>query len=206
MRKLSALIMAGGKGGRLKLKIEKPMLEICGAPMVKRVIEACQGSPHVEKIFVAVSGYTPATEGYVRSGFPGVSLIKTTGAGYHEDMKSAIGKAGGNDFLVLSADVPFLTSEIISQAATSYFRSGKPALVTVVPKTLLEGVGLKPTSIMEIGGKKYVPCAINVVDGSKVDENYLDEEILIIGDPRVCANVNTCDDLDAVRRWGNGNQ
>lgn len=207
MRRLFALVMAGGKGGRLKLKIEKPMLEIDGVPMVKRVIDACLGSPYVERIFVAVSDNTPVTRSYVESmGLPRVTLIRTQGDGYHEDMKAAIVKAGGGDFLVLSADIPFLSADMIDHVASSYFRSGKQALSVVVPRELLEKTGLKPTSITEIGGKEFVPCAVNIVDGSKVGEDYLEEETLVIEDPRVCANINTCNDLDTVRRWGSGSR
>jgi adenosylcobinamide-phosphate guanylyltransferase len=196
--------MAGGKGKRLGLDIEKPMLEVAGIPMVKRVIDACLGSDHIDQIHVAVSGNTPATEKYVDSlGLARVSSIRTPGLNYHEDMKQAIrnlGSLGSRQFLVVSADLPFLEPRIIDEVAIRYLASQKPALVVLAPLVLFMKMGLKPSWVMKVADEECVPCGINVVDGSRIGEAQLEEEVLVIRDPRACANVNSPMDLEALRR------
>ena len=54
-----ALIMAGGRGTRFGGDIEKPMAMFMGKPLIKRVIEAAKESKRVEKIYVAVTAYSP---------------------------------------------------------------------------------------------------------------------------------------------------
>lgn len=201
MQKLEALIMAGGKGERLGLKIEKPMLRIAGIPMVRRVIGACLESIHVDRVHVAVSKNTPATERYVNSlGLARVSSVRTPGLGYHEDMKHAVGGIGSGIFLVVSADLPFLDARIVDEVALSYFRSQKPALAVLAPKSLFETLGLRPSWVMEVEEEECVPCGINVVDGSRIGGEQMDEEVMIMRDPRACANVNSPVDLDALKR------
>ena len=41
---VTALIMAGGKGTRMGTRTEKPLIELGGDPMIKRVIDALSAS------------------------------------------------------------------------------------------------------------------------------------------------------------------
>jgi adenosylcobinamide-phosphate guanylyltransferase len=202
MQKLMALVMAGGKGGRLEMKIEKPLIKIGGTPIIKKVIDACLGSNYIEKVFVAVSKNTPATERYLISlSLPKVAAIQTPGFGYHDDMKAAIRAIGSSSrFIVVAADIPSLTAEVIDKIALCFIESGKPALAVFAPKDLFESAGLKPTFAINVGGEDCVPCGINAVDGSRIDvEGYLEEEEMVLRDQRVCTNINTRTDLKAYR-------
>ena len=71
----TALIMAGGKGTRLDLDYEKPMVKVNEKPMISYVIEALMESQYINKILVAISPNTPVTSEYVKK-FP-VKIIKT---------------------------------------------------------------------------------------------------------------------------------
>jgi len=62
---MDGLIMAGGKGTRLGLNIEKPLLEIKGKPMIDYVIETLLKSK-VGTIYIAVSKNTRKTEHHIR--------------------------------------------------------------------------------------------------------------------------------------------
>ena len=72
--KVTGLVMAGGKGTRMKLYGEKPMLRIGGVPVVQHVVGALRGANSVERVVVAVSEYTPRTARYL-SGFPVEVLV-----------------------------------------------------------------------------------------------------------------------------------
>ncbi|MEM3151180.1 MAG: NTP transferase domain-containing protein [Candidatus Bathyarchaeia archaeon] len=58
---LTALIMAGGKGSRMKIKCEKPIIKIMNKPMIKWVIEAVKESKVTSRIIVATSKNTQKT-------------------------------------------------------------------------------------------------------------------------------------------------
>ncbi|MCD4808709.1 MAG: NTP transferase domain-containing protein, partial [Methanosarcinales archaeon] len=47
--------MAGGRGSRMKLPIEKPMLEINGKRLIEYVLDVLAGARHVDRIYIAAS-------------------------------------------------------------------------------------------------------------------------------------------------------
>jgi adenosylcobinamide-phosphate guanylyltransferase len=197
MMKLTALIMAGGRGERLGLKVEKPMLDIGGAPMIRKVIDACRGSIYIDEVMVAVSEYTPMTREYAeRIGF--CRVVDTPGNGYHEDMHYMISRFRKGSYLVIAADLPALTNETIDKIAEYYLSCEKPALAVMAPLSLFSTYGLKPTFTMKVEGNDCVPCGINAIKGSMIDQDYIDEKMLVIDDPSVCININTLNDFEAL--------
>lgn len=198
---LVGLVMAGGKGIRLGLD-EKPLVPLAGIPMIKRVITALQGAPSVSGVFVAVSKNTPRTKAYALS-LKGVDVIETPGEGYHHDLKFAIKRLGRGPFVVVPADLPLLSPEIVERVIAAYLNDEErtPALTTFAPLELFESLRLNPTSIIEIEGKRLVPCGINVIDGSMIDEPYIRDRICLIDDPRACLNINTAEDLERTEKF-----
>ena len=63
---LTALVMAGGKGTRMVLSEEKPLLRVGGKPVIEHVLTALKKSKKVNSIVVAVSDYTPKTAQLMR--------------------------------------------------------------------------------------------------------------------------------------------
>ena len=61
----TALVMAGGKGTRMDLDCEKPLIEVNSKPMISYVIEALINSEYIDNILVAVSPNTPLTSKYL---------------------------------------------------------------------------------------------------------------------------------------------
>lgn len=197
--KFIGLVMAGGKGTRLSAAAEKPMLRVGKTPMVGRVISALKGSPSVCRVYVAVSPHTPETKCYALS-LSTISVIDTPGLDYHSDMRHAVRAVGEGRFVVVSADLPLLTHETIEAVLRAYEERGKPSLTVVAPLRLFEKMGLDPTWVLEIGGVKFVPCGINVVDGAAIEEPYIDESYFVIDDPSLCVNVNTLHDLSVAEK------
>lgn len=198
--RLTGLVMAGGRGCRMNLRSEKPLLAVGGVPMIARVVGALRGSPSISRTCVAVSPHTPETRRYLSS-LGGIVMVDTPGVNYHEDMKFAVKALGGGHFLVVSADLPLLSPRTVETVVSAYVREGKPSLVAAAPLRLFSELGLAPTYVIEVGGQGLVPCGINVIDGRVIDEPYLEESVCVVDDPSVCINVNTPSDLEAAERF-----
>lgn len=56
---LTALVMAGGKGSRMRLAEEKPLIKVCGKPVIQYVIAALCKAKSIDSIVVATTKCTP---------------------------------------------------------------------------------------------------------------------------------------------------
>ncbi len=195
---LTALVMAGGKATRMGSEVEKPLLEIDGVPMIQRVIDALRASRSVDRIIVAVSPWSMRVTGRARE--LGAEVIETPGSGYENDMKIAIKQLGLADALVVSADLPFLTSAIVDGAFEAYKSRGKPALSVMCPHDVLKKLNLKPAYVFEAEGKKLVPIGLNILDGTKIDEPMLEETTVVTDSEQLAMNVNTPQELELARK------
>ena len=190
---ITALVMAGGRGTRMGLGGEKPLLKVGGKPMIEHVITALMNSRSVGDIVVAVSKYTPKTAEFMER-FP-VKVLKTPGRGYISDMKYAVKRLKLKKVLMISADLPLVTGRIIDRIIEKYNECDKPALTVAVPLEMRKKLGLKGEYAFEVESIRVVPAGINLIDGRRIDEEELEEEVLIIKDDHVAVNVNTPQDL-----------
>ena len=190
---VTALVMAGGKGTRMALSEEKPLLRVGGKPVIEHVITALKNAKNVGSIVVAVSDYTPKTSKAMLK-FP-VSVIKTPGKEYVSDMGYAIRTLGLKTVLAIGADLPLITAEVIDAVVECYERCGKSALSVVVSKETKTQLGLSEKYGFDFKGKHVVPAGINVIDGKKIDEEELDEEICVLDQKEVAVNINSVREL-----------
>jgi adenosylcobinamide-phosphate guanylyltransferase len=190
---VTALVMAGGKGTRMALSEEKPLLQVGGKPVIEHVLAALKNAKRVRSIVVAVSDYTPKTAELMRR-FP-VSVIKTPGKEYVSDMGYAVRTLGLQTVLAVGADLPLITAEAIDAILEFYERCGKPALSVVVSMEMKARLGLGGKYGFELNGKRVVPAGINVIDGRRIDEEELDEEIFVSDREEVAMNINTVQEL-----------
>ena len=195
---VTALVMAGGKGTRMKLQEEKPMLKVGGKPMIRHVLDALKKAVKVDNIVVAVSKHTPKTAEAAKKF--SINVLETPGENYISDIQYAVKKLKLSTVLTISADLPLVTSEIIDEAIECYERCGKPALTVVVPAENRERLGVDLNYILEEKGRRLVPTGINLIDGRRIDEAELQEEILVINKDEVAMNINTLKDLEIVER------
>jgi adenosylcobinamide-phosphate guanylyltransferase len=196
---LTALIMAGGRSSRIGSNAEKPLLEISGKPMIQMVIEALKESVNIDQILVATSPNTPQTS--LKAKEMGVDVVQTSGAGYEPDMKSAISQRKLRDVLVVSSDLPFLTTSLIDRAVITYRSSGKPALCVMAPVGLIESTGAVPSCTYRINNQILAPIGLNILDGRRINEPQLEEVQLIVGSGEKASilNVNTMRELELAR-------
>ena len=195
---VTALVMAGGKGTRMVLSEEKPLLRVGGKPIIEHVLAALKNAKKVDSIVVAVSDYTPKTARLMAK-FP-VTVIKTPGEEYVSDMGYAIKRLKLRTVLAIAADLPLITSEVVDAVVESYEQCGKPALSVVVQMETKEKLGLGGEYAFEVENKLVVPAGINVIDGRRVDEKELDEEIYLLDRKEVAVNINTVQELRIAER------
>jgi adenosylcobinamide-phosphate guanylyltransferase len=189
----TALVMAGGKGTRFALKQEKPLLHVGGKPVIAHVLEALRKSKKVDLVVVAVSDFTPKTAAYVSS--LGVEVVLTPGKGYVWDMDFAVKKLGLKTVLAVGADLPLLTGEVVDDILERYVACGKPALAVAVPLEMRQELGLGVDYAFDCQGKRVVYAGINVLDGSKIDDAELEQEVYVLDKVEVAVNINTVDEL-----------
>lgn len=189
-----AVVMAGGRGSRMKLREEKPLIKVNGKPIIEHVIDALKGSSKVNDIVVSVSRHTPKTAEKVRE-LP-IKLLETPGEGYIADMQYAVKKLKLGKVLVISADLPLITSKVIDKVVASYDESEKPALSVMCPTEVFERLGLKPEYRFVVGSRVVSPVGVNMIDGSRIKDQEMDEEKLILDDEELTFNINTIEDLE----------
>lgn len=114
-----AIILAGGKGTRMKSELPKVMCEVCGKPMLDFVIEACERSGC--EIGVIVGYKADVIEGHLGGKYKTYLQSPQLGTGHavmqaREFIKEHI---GGN-VLVLCGDAPLMDSKTITSALEAH--------------------------------------------------------------------------------------
>jgi len=182
---------------RMNAATEKPLLEVGGKPMIIHVLDALKRSKMVDRIIVAVSNNTPQTARKARE--LNVQVIETSGEDYISDMKYAVRKLRLHVVLTVSADLPFITTEIVDQAVEKYRSCGKPSLAVMTSVDVYERLGSQPEYVFEVDGRSLVPIGINVIDGSRINNSELEQAVLITESEELALNANTSSELETAR-------
>ena len=96
--------------------------------------------------------------------------------------------------MVIMADLPLVTPEIIDQIIEVYEKRPEPALSTHTPLSLHSRLGRRPDSLFNYGGQLIVPAGINVLKGSEIEKEQEDFH-LILERMELAVNVNVPEDL-----------
>ncbi len=197
---IPALIMAGGKGSRMGLPTEKPLLPFLGKPLIDWVADAILNSQKVSEFFVITSANTPQTEKHCLDS--GWRVLRTDAKGYHNDLKQAVLKANlMGPVLTLPSDVPAITGQFLDKVVSEFEGCGKDFLAVFVPiKTRLD-LGLSISSTDEYKGVWYAVSGVNVINGAKVlGEGKIETSAIITEETEVLLNVNTTEDLEIAQQ------
>jgi adenosylcobinamide-phosphate guanylyltransferase len=194
--KVPALIMAGGKGKRMGLPVEKPLLPFLGKPLVDWVAEAVACAKKVSTFYVVTSANTPETEKHCIS--KGWNVLRTDAQGYHNDLKQAVLKAGLMDaVLTMPADVPAITGRFLDKVVDEFEVCQKEYLAVFVPIKARQDLGLSISSTDEYKGEWYAVSGINIVNGTKCqEEGKIETCAIITQETEVLLNINTLKDLE----------
>lgn len=183
-----AIVMAGGKGSRMNF-MEKPLIKIGRKTILERVINALSKADL--DILVAVSRYTHRTAEKAKE--MKLKIVETPGNGYIEDCQFLLKRFNLDSALVVSADLPFISSKLIKDVIRKYEQIKKPVCVAI-PEIDYISMGFNPGINIKENNKRLVPIGINIME-RKEREDY----IYIISS-REAININTIEELEIVNK------
>ena len=196
---VTALVMAGGKGTRMKLNEEKPLVRVCGKPVIEYVLAALKNAEKIDRIVVATTENTPRTTAMMLQ--LGVEVIQTPGKDYVSDMGYVVQTLKFGVFLAISADLPLVKPEMIDAIVNRYGVCGKPALTVAVPLETKAKLGMCIEYSFKNENKDVVPVGINVIDGHKrYSDEWLDQDIFLMTQEELAVNINTVAELQLAER------
>jgi adenosylcobinamide-phosphate guanylyltransferase len=198
--KVPALIMAGGKGKRIGLPVEKPLLPFLGKPLVDWVAQAVASAQKVSEFYVVTSVSTPETEKHCQS--MGWKVLRTDATGYHDDLKQAARQANlMGPLLTVPADSPAVTGKFLDKIIDQFQACGKDFYAVFVPISAREALGLSVDSTDEYRGEWYAVSGVNIVNGARIQsEGKIETSALITQEVEVLLNVNTLKDLEIAEK------
>ncbi len=195
---IPALVMAGGKGTRMQHSEEKPLIQVGGKPLIERVVRALQSAKSVELIIVAVSHHTPKTAAFASR--LAVRIATAPGKGYIHDLQYLVKQLKLREVLTVAADLPLVKGELIDEIVRNYESCRKPALTVVASVETKKNLGLGSEHSFQLAGKNVVPVGINIIDGQRMKEGELDQEVFLLDRIEVALNVNTPEELVLAER------
>ena len=192
-----AILMAGGRGTRLKVPCEKPLFKLHDKPLIKFVLDNLKSSKLIDEIVIAVSPNTTETTKYLESLNDDFKILDTSGEDYLKDLSYILDyfeRKSKNDILLfINADLPFISSKTIDDVLEHYMNSDKDALSVLVPVEIFEELGLKYSYDFE--GK--VPSGLNVLRSENIIQ---DENQLVLSKVELALNINTIPDSEIAER------
>jgi bifunctional UDP-N-acetylglucosamine pyrophosphorylase/glucosamine-1-phosphate N-acetyltransferase len=127
----AAVILAAGKGTRMKTDAVKVLVPLRGKPMVRHVIEACRGAG-VGRVILVI-GYK-ADEVRAVLGGDVEYVVQNEQLGTGHALRTAAPSLRGleGDLLVLPGDTPFLTPDFLGGLLAAHRASGADATLAAV--------------------------------------------------------------------------
>lgn len=198
--KIPALIMVGGKGKRIESSLEKPLIPFLDKPLVDWVVEAVKSSKKISEFYMVTSCNAPETEKKLQK--EGLTILRTEGKSYHDDLKQAVLKAKlTGPILTMPADLPAITGKALDKIITTHQKSGKDYLAVFVPIEKREALNLSVSSTDEYQGIWYAVSGVNIIDGSKINvEGKIETAAIITDEIEVLLNINTLKDLEIAQK------
>ena len=195
-----AILMAGGRGTRLKVLQEKPLFKLRDKPLIKHVIDNLNASKFIDKVIIAVSPNTCETAKYLESFDEDFQILDTSGEDYLTDLSYILdyfeNKSKEDILLFINADLPFISTETIDYVIDFYLKSDKDALSVLVPVEIFKELNLDYS--YEFDGN--VPSGLNILRSENIVQ---DEDQLIIPKVELALNINTIPDSKVAEKLYN---
>ncbi len=195
-----AILMAGGKGTRLKVPQEKPLFKLRDKPLINFVLDNLNASKLIDEIVIAVSPNTVETTEYLNDANGDYTILDTSGEDYLTDLSYILDyfekESPDNILLFINADLPFISTETIDYVLNYYLESSKDALSVLVPVEIFKELGLDYS--YEFNGN--VPSGLNVLRSVNVVQ---DEDQLVIPKIELALNINTIPDSKVAEKLYN---
>jgi len=186
------LVMAGGKGSRMKFPAPEKLLLEYEKPIIFHVIDSLNDSYCFSKVFAATSSNSPDTKFELEQ--IGIETLDTSGDGYVNDLNFLLQKMGGSIFVV-SGDLPLLDKEIIQKLVK--FNTESIWTSFLVSKKFLNSLGLESNLLINYGDIDCVHTGISIINADKIQNlDQVKENYIILDDKRIAFNLNTNEDFE----------
>lgn len=194
MSKAVAVVMAAGKGTRMKSELPKVLVPVCDRPMVKYVLEALEKGGVAQNIVVV--GHRAELVRETLDGWPGVTFADQTeqlGTGHavmmcRDQLKDHVGAV-----LVVAGDSPLMQSDSIASLLEEFEREPTACLLGTGYRDDPQGFG----RVVRDGEGKF--------DGIVEEKDATDEQRKITEVNLSCYVFNCQDLLWALDQLGNDN-
>jgi adenosylcobinamide-phosphate guanylyltransferase len=186
------IVMAGGKGNRMKLPKEKLLLKF-KKPIILQVAEALTTSNCFSKIIFITSQNSPKTKQLLEKNNYGI--FDTPGNGYVEDLNIVL-KSLKEPVFIASADLPLLDSEIIKKIVNFYDPNNMWTTI-LVTKIFLKSLGLSSDYDITFENQICNYTGISMINSQQISNlENIEEKLVIVDDKRIGFNVNTEQDYN----------
>ncbi|MFB5603213.1 MAG: NTP transferase domain-containing protein [Candidatus Nitrosomaritimum aestuariumsis] len=185
-----AIVMAGGKGSRMKSSDEKLLLPY-KKPIILHVADALSDSDCFSEIIFITSPNSPKTKKLLLEN--NYEIIDSTGQGYVQDLNNIL-KSIGDSVFVTSADLPLLDQNIIKKI-TSLYNENHLWTSILVTKNFLKKLGISSNYEVNYENQVCYYSGISMINSKKISNlDNIEENFVIIDDKRIGFNVNTKED------------
>ncbi len=221
MKKITAIILAAGRGSRMKSDVPKQFLDLCGKPVLYYSLKAFSECKEIHEI-ILVTG--EADIEYCRKeivdkyGIQKVKAVVQGGTERYWSVKNGLEAASGTDYVLIhDAARPCVTKEIIERCVCEVLQSGACTVGVPVKDTIKvvnqENIGidtpLRSTlwQIQTPQGFSYSYLlrayagleqdgATNITDDTMIVEQYLGEKTKVIPGDYRNIKITTPEDLE----------
>jgi len=141
--KVTCIVVAGGRGRRLKAVREKAFVSLCGRPLIFYALKAFEGCSFVDRVVVVVpQGRLRACRKLVEKyAFKKVRTIRPGGRRRFDSVKSGLREAQGADFILVHDGArPFVDRNLIKRVLFAAKKNGA-SLCAIAAKQTLKCVG-----------------------------------------------------------------
>ena len=186
------IVMAGGKGSRMKLPEEKLLLKF-KKPIILQVAEALTNSNCFSKIIFITSQNSPRTKQLLEKN--NYEIFNTPGIGYVEDLNLVL-KSLKEPVFIASADLPLLDSEIIKKIVNFYDPNNIWTTI-LVTNLFLKSLGLSSDYDITFENQICNYTGISMINSQQISNlEDIEEKFVIVDDKRIGFNVNTIQDYN----------
>ncbi|MGP3667389.1 MAG: molybdenum cofactor guanylyltransferase [Candidatus Bathyarchaeota archaeon] len=204
MSKKGIVVLAGGRGVRLKRKLPKPLIKLHGKTLIEHVLEKVQKVSKNVVIVISKEEDEKAFRDIVSDRIPIlVDVVKNVGP--LSGMLTGMQKIEANYVLTVPSDTPFINPEILKYL----FKKAKSPVDAVVPiwpnnfKEPLQAV-YKRNSTVKVLEENIKDGEFSVLSLTRKLKNvlYISVEELKVFDPKLITffNINTDRDLLLARK------
>ena len=138
MKNLRTVILAAGKGTRMKSKLSKVLHSVCGKPIIQYVIDVVKAVGS-EKNYIVLGHHRDAVKDHLPQGYVVVEQKKQLGTAHALQCAVNRLKGYGGDLLVLCGDTPLLRKEIVRALIAKHKKS--QAVCTFLTAVVLDPQG-----------------------------------------------------------------